>query len=356
MSPARTVFAALALTAFLACSPVLEPEVSVDVSSPAFSGGHDDDEGEEEFDMNARFATEMTGASGSGDVEWEDGSVEIEVEVEGLLPNTPYELKVTIGTGGDATLAGFNTDFGFVTFGPVTSDDDGEVEFEEDLDLLGLFGPGLYRLDLFVTHIGPTVDGAPGVGAFLTTIFNRDPLLACQPAPSFIVIAADDDDDGDDDDEGEEEFDMNARFATEMTGASGSGDVEWEDGSVEIEVEVEGLLPNTPYELKVTIGTGGDATLAGFNTDFGFVTFGPVTSDDDGEVEFEEDLDLLGLFGPGLYRLDLFVTHIGPTVDGAPGVGAFLTTIFNRDPLLACQPAPSFIVIAADDDDDDDDD
>ncbi len=37
MSPARTVFAALALTAFLACESVLEPEVSVDVSSLAFS-------------------------------------------------------------------------------------------------------------------------------------------------------------------------------------------------------------------------------------------------------------------------------------------------------------------------------
>ena len=39
MSRARTVFAALALTALLACEPVLEPEVSVDVSSPAFAKG-----------------------------------------------------------------------------------------------------------------------------------------------------------------------------------------------------------------------------------------------------------------------------------------------------------------------------
>ena len=37
MSPGRTVFAALALTAFLACEPPLEPEVSVDVSSLAFA-------------------------------------------------------------------------------------------------------------------------------------------------------------------------------------------------------------------------------------------------------------------------------------------------------------------------------
>ncbi len=190
----RTIFTALALTALLACEPVLEPEVSVDVSSPAFSaGGDDDDAGDEEFDMNARFATEQTGASGSGEVEVDDGSVEIEVEVEGLLPNTPYELKVTIGEGGNADLGGFDGgSFGIVTFGPVTSADDGEVEFEEDLDLLGLFGPGLYRLDFFVTHIGPTVAGSGVVGPILTGILGRDPLLACEPAPSFIVIAADD--------------------------------------------------------------------------------------------------------------------------------------------------------------------
>ena len=35
----RTVFAAIALTTLLACEPVLEPEVSVDVSSPAFAKG-----------------------------------------------------------------------------------------------------------------------------------------------------------------------------------------------------------------------------------------------------------------------------------------------------------------------------
>ena len=37
MSPARKVLAAVALTAFLACEPILEPEVSVDASSLAFA-------------------------------------------------------------------------------------------------------------------------------------------------------------------------------------------------------------------------------------------------------------------------------------------------------------------------------
>ena len=39
MSPRSTVFAALALTALLACEAVLEPEVSVDVSSAALAKG-----------------------------------------------------------------------------------------------------------------------------------------------------------------------------------------------------------------------------------------------------------------------------------------------------------------------------
>ena len=39
MSPVRAVLATLAVTALLACEPVLEPEVSVDVSSAAFARG-----------------------------------------------------------------------------------------------------------------------------------------------------------------------------------------------------------------------------------------------------------------------------------------------------------------------------
>ena len=140
-----------------------------------------------EFDMNDRFATEK-GASGSGEVEVDDGSVEIKVEAEGLRPNHAYELKVTIGPPG----AFAPTDV--VTFGPVTSDDDGEIEFEEDLDL----APGAYRLDLFVTHPHPTVAGSGPDGIALTGLFGRDPLLSCAPAP-MVTISADDDDDDDDD-------------------------------------------------------------------------------------------------------------------------------------------------------------
>ena len=141
------------------------------------------DDQEEEFDMNDRFATE-NGASGSGETEVDDGSVELEVEAEGLLPNHPYELRVTVGPQG----APFQPGFFVVVFGPVTSDDDGEIEFDEDLDL----DPGSYRVDLFVTHDHPTV--APA----LPDIGNRDPLLACAPAPMVTIGGDDGDDDGDD--------------------------------------------------------------------------------------------------------------------------------------------------------------
>ena len=140
-----------------------------------------------EFDMNDRFATEK-GASGSGEVEVDDGSVEIKVEAEGLEPNHKYELHVTIDFDPDSVI-----------FGPVTSDDDGEIEFEEDLDLVALVGPGTYRLDFFVTHIHDTVAGTVGVGEFITGLLDRDPLLSCEPA-AMVTISDDNGDDGDDDD------------------------------------------------------------------------------------------------------------------------------------------------------------
>ena len=144
-----------------------------------------DDDQEQEFDMNDRFATE-DGASGSGEIEVDGDIVEIEVEAEGLLPNHQYEMKVTIGPAFEP-FAPTNV----VTCGPVTSEDDGEVEIECDLDLVQLLEPGAYRVDLFVTHIHPTVEGEGEVGVLLTALFNRDPLLSCQPAP-VVVVPGDD--------------------------------------------------------------------------------------------------------------------------------------------------------------------
>ena len=140
---------------------------------------------DQEFDMNDRFATQtFPGGGGSGEVEVEDGSVEFEIEAENFPPNHAFELKVTI----DLTSV--------VTFGPILSDEDGDLEIEDALTGLA---PGTYRLDFFVTHTHSTVEGSGEFGPFLTGLFDRDPLLSCQPAVN-VTIDGDDDDDDDDDD------------------------------------------------------------------------------------------------------------------------------------------------------------
>ena len=146
------------------------------------------------FDMNDRFATE-TGASGDGEIEVDDGEVEIEVEAEGLLPNHPYELIVTIGPqqGGTPEPTSVRKFQG-------QSDGEGEIEFEEDLDLVGIEGPGDYRLDFFVTHDHATVSGSPGGGVALTALLDRDPLLACAPA-QFVTVSEEEEDEEEEEEE-----------------------------------------------------------------------------------------------------------------------------------------------------------
>ncbi len=157
-----------------------------------------DDDQEQEFDMNDRFATE-DGASGSGESEVDGDFVQIDVDAEGLLPHHQYEMKVTIGFCSAPHIFDCDAPVGgpppaIVTCGWENSDGHGDVEFDCDLDLVELLGPGTYRLDFFVTHIHPTVDGCCGVGPLLTTVLDRDPLLACQPA-SVHTVPQDDDDD-----------------------------------------------------------------------------------------------------------------------------------------------------------------
>ncbi len=108
MSPARTVFAALALTALLACESVLEPEVSVDVSSTAFSVGGDDDDdvAEAEADLD-----EINESGIEGEIEFtDDGStLTIVGEASGMDPTAPFGTYVSliydngsVATGPDA--------------------------------------------------------------------------------------------------------------------------------------------------------------------------------------------------------------------------------------------------------------
>ena len=125
------------------------------------------------FAMLDDFAVE-DGASGSGQADVEGGSVEIEVKAGGLIPGHEYELNVTIGPfppfpGGFAS---------FVTFGPVTAQEDGEVEFEGVIAL----APGNHRLDLFVTHTHSTGTGV------VFGLFDRDLLLRCAPAVFLTIV------------------------------------------------------------------------------------------------------------------------------------------------------------------------
>ncbi len=149
------------------------------------------DDQEQEFAMLDDFATE-DGASGSGESEVDGDFVEVAVDAEGLLPYHQYEMKVTIGpctspaiADCDAPIVGMPA---VVTCGWENSDSDGEVEFDCDLDLVELLGPGTYRLDFFVTHIHPTdpagnpQGGDPDPGVILPLVLDRDPLLRCSPA------------------------------------------------------------------------------------------------------------------------------------------------------------------------------
>ncbi len=120
------------------------------------------------FAMLDDFAVEMTGAKGRGKADLDHSSVQINVKAKGLLPNTDYELNVTI----DFTS--------FVTF-TATSDKKGSVGFKDDLDLAG-FGPGTHRLDFFVTHDHPTGTGV----AF--KLFDRDLLLRCAPFTLVTIV------------------------------------------------------------------------------------------------------------------------------------------------------------------------
>jgi hypothetical protein len=134
------------------------------------------------FDMNDRFATE-TGASGFGKIRvTQEGPVLDRLHVKKLLPNHLYEVHVTIQL---ADPGDFSGDVDIVTSGPITSNADGHLKIK-NLDL-GSPDSGTYRIDVFVTHPHPTVEGSGPTGEFLTTLLDRDPLLACQPAPVVTV-------------------------------------------------------------------------------------------------------------------------------------------------------------------------
>ena len=155
---------------------------------------------EQEFDMNARFASAM-GASGSGESEVNGGFVEVQVDAEGLLPHHQYEMKITIGACPPDALSAGGCDSPAGEFLPVVvtcgweeSDHFGEVRFDCHLDLVELLGAGTYRLDFFLTHFHFTGPGKAGTaGVPISLILDRDPLLRCSPASLHTVPQVDDD-------------------------------------------------------------------------------------------------------------------------------------------------------------------
>ena len=153
----------------LGATAILSLLLSITVAPTALADSQKD-----EYDMNDRFATEM-GASGSGKISVHRDSVRVAVKAEGLEPKHQYEMKLTIGPAGDFDPTNV------VTCGPKTSNRRGKANFRCDIDLVQLLGPGTYRVDIFVTHIHPGGDGD------LAAVLNRDPLLACQPAPQVMV-------------------------------------------------------------------------------------------------------------------------------------------------------------------------
>jgi len=78
----------------LGVATILSLLLSITVAPTALA-----DSEKQNFDMRADFATEQTGASGSGVSRTHKDSVRIQVRAEGLLPHHQYEMKVTITTG-----------------------------------------------------------------------------------------------------------------------------------------------------------------------------------------------------------------------------------------------------------------
>ena len=171
------------------------------VPSPVAAGG---DEIETEFAMveNSTFVDPITGAIGSGEIEidgedLDDLEFELEIEAEGLTPNTWYGLGVTVREGFDGTAVPVAT----VVVGMARTDDEGELEFEGESVLPDVFSGSAqgatWRIDqqVILANSG-------------TKNNCVDCILVCAPTTKVEVVdselvpfgtVAEDDDDDDDD-------------------------------------------------------------------------------------------------------------------------------------------------------------
>ncbi len=188
MSTRRTVFAALALTALLACESVLEPEVSVGVLSTAFSVGGDDDDdvAEAEADLD-----EINESGIEGEIEFTDDGTTLTIvgEADGMDPGVEYHSLIydngSVATGPGACLPTIfdptDPDFLLPTMfiGVWSVDEDGEGTLAATNTTGGYVPLGKFRT---MSIRDTRINGG----------FGPDAVAACG------VVEIDDDDDDDD--------------------------------------------------------------------------------------------------------------------------------------------------------------
>ncbi len=131
-------------------------------------------------DWNDRFAGETTGATGFIIFKDTQQGTTVGIQVlkaKSLQPNHEYEVWVTVSPwpGPPAT----NT-ISEQSFGSFWSNAHGNLQVSGIQ--VSMPTTGTWRVDVFLTHTGPTVPGVGAVGPDLTLLLNRDPLLSCQPA------------------------------------------------------------------------------------------------------------------------------------------------------------------------------
>ena len=113
--------------------------------------------------------------SGTGEFELDgdldDLEFELQIEAEGLLPNTEYDLTVSLREG----HGGLQPVVAFVSAGTATTDDEGRLEFEGE----GAFDAGLFTTGSTLWRFDQQIRGAGGGGTEPT--FCVDCIIVCFP-------------------------------------------------------------------------------------------------------------------------------------------------------------------------------
>jgi len=133
------------------------------------------------FDMNDRGASKDYPFSGSGVSVVTGTNIDFRIEAHNLRGVDLYELRVMIRGKGPP----LSEPIAMVIFDVIT-DQQGNLVFEKSNFNLEFLPPGDYRVDWMITHASLT-DTGRGLGANITAMTGRDPLLICQPATTVTV-------------------------------------------------------------------------------------------------------------------------------------------------------------------------